>query len=285
VTAGPDPGSWRELRALLERALEAAPEERRALLAELAARDPTRAAELEELLRADAAEASPLDAGARALLAGLAEESAAPGGPAASPLPLTGRRLGAWLLGELLGQGGMGAVYAARRVGGDFEQEAAVKVLRPSVGSPELRARFRRERQLLATLEHPAIARLLDGGVAEDGELWFALERVEGVPITRHARERDLGVAERLSLFLAVCDAVEAAHRRLIVHRDLKPSNILVTAAGEVKLLDFGIAKLLESDEGEALTRTGARLLTPSSARHRRPASTSTRWVSSSTSS
>lgn len=262
MTAGPDPGAWRELRALLERALEVSPEERRALLAELAARDPARAAELEELLRADAAEGSPLDAGAGALLAGLGEEGAAPAGAAGGRAPLTGRRLGAWRLGELLGQGGMGAVYAARRVEGEFEQEAAVKVLRASADSPELRARFRRERQLLASLGHPAIARLLDGGV-EDGELWFALERVEGVPITAHARARGLTVSERLTLFLAVCDAVEAAHRRLVVHRDLKPSNILVTAAGEVKLLDFGIAKLLEGDEGEALTRSEARPLTP----------------------
>lgn len=259
--SGATEARWRELRALLERALEAAPEERRRLLGELGREDPARAAELAELLRADAMGDSPLDAGAAPLLAavgGEATNSAAGAAP-----PLAGRQLGAWRLGGLLGQGGMGAVYAARRADGAFEQEAAVKVLRTGADAPELRARFRLERQLLASLEHPAIARLLDGGLSEDGILWFALERVEGgLPITRWADEHALALPARIDLFLEVCDAVEAAHRRLIVHRDLKPSNILVTPAGRPKLLDFGIAKVLDREES-GTTRTGAQMLTP----------------------
>ena len=252
---------WRALRDLLERALEAAPDQRRRLLEELGREDPARAAELAELLRADAVDDSPLDAGAASRLAAVGGGGADPA-TAAEP-PLAGRQLGAWRLGALLGQGGMGAVYAARRCDGAFEQEAAVKVLRAGADTPELRARFRQERQLLAALDHPAIARLLDGGLSEDGTLWFALERVEsGLPITRWADEHALALATRIDLFLEVCDAVDAAHRRLIVHRDLKPSNILVTPDGRPKLLDFGIAKLLDREDAAA-TRTGAQLLTP----------------------
>lgn len=256
MTSGTGGASWSELRALLERALEASEPERARLLGELRDADPERASALEDLLRADAVAGSPLDGDA----AGLLDESVLAGPAAAAER--VGRRLGAWQLGERIGQGGMGAVYAARRIDGAFEQSAAVKVLRAGFDTPELRARFLLERQLLATFDHPSIVRVLDGGVAADGLLWFALERVAGRPITDWARERGLDVAARLRLFLAVCDAVEAAHRRLIVHRDLKPSNVLVTDEGVPKLLDFGIAKVLEGDD-PALTRTDARPMTP----------------------
>ncbi len=161
----------------------------------------------------------------------------------------------------------MGEVWAAERVEGGFTQRAAVKLVRSGMASREVVARFAVERQLLARLEHPAIARLLDGGIAPDGRPWFAMERIDGLPIDRFAADRGLDVDARLRLFLAVCEAVDFAHRSLVVHRDLKPSNILVTADGQPKLLDFGLAKLLEpppEDGAEpAATRTEMRALTP----------------------
>jgi serine/threonine-protein kinase len=175
-------------------------------------------------------------------------------------------RIGPYRTIEVLGSGGMGVVYRARRVDGEFDQEVALKLLHLDVDSPQARARFLAERQILAGLEHPHVARLLDGGVTEEGRPYFVMELVEGRPITEHCRERRLGLDEVLDLFGDVIDAVGALHRRLIVHRDLKPSNILVRADGRgrgvVKLLDFGIAKLLD-ERGPDLTRTGERLLTP----------------------
>src|SRR5690606_6779739 len=147
-----------------------------------------------------------------------------------------------------LGRGGQADVYEGVRDDGTFEQRVAVKVLRRGLDTGDLVDRFLAERRILARLEHPAIARLLDGGALPDGRPYFVLERVEGVPIQRFAFERGLDVAARLRLLLPACDAVAYAHRNLIVHRDLKPSNVLVSAAGEVKLLDFGIAKLIDPE-------------------------------------
>ncbi|HSL17303.1 MAG TPA: serine/threonine-protein kinase [Methylomirabilota bacterium] len=163
-----------------------------------------------------------------------------------------------------IGHGGMGAVYRAERVDGEFEQQVALKLLHRDMDTPELRTRFLAERQLLAGLAHPNIAHLVDGGVTEDGRPYFVMELVEGVPITRFARERGLAVEGVLRLFLDVVGAVGYLHRNLVVHRDLKPSNILVDASGLVKLLDFGIAKLLaDVPGGGGLTRTGQQLMTP----------------------
>ncbi|MGE0640882.1 MAG: protein kinase [Thermoanaerobaculia bacterium] len=162
----------------------------------------------------------------------------------------SGERIDAWRLVSPLGRGGMAEVYLAERVDGEFEQRAALKLVRSEVGSEGIYRRFRRERRILAQLEHPGIARLLDGGRTSAGEPYFVLELVEGKRITDHCRDGALPLAERLRLFAEACDAVDAAHRRLVVHRDLKPSNILVTPEGVVKLLDFGIAKLLDHDAG-----------------------------------
>jgi len=235
---------------------------RAAGLAALAARDPALASEVARMLALDAEEQGPIeelrgevaDAAGRHLLSG--EPGEAP--PLAPP-----ERLGAWRIGERLGAGGMGEVWAAERVEGGFTQRAAVKLVRSGVSSLEIVARFRRERQVLARLQHPAIARLLDGGVAPDGRPWFAMERVDGEPITVYARGRELTLAARLRLVIEVARAVDAAHRSLVVHRDLKPSNILVTGAGEPKLLDFGLAKLLEPETDPQLTRSDVRALTP----------------------
>lgn len=206
---------------------------------------------------------------AEAVRAGLAEAGGATlltdgGLPAAIPLApdrWLGRRLGAWRIEGLLGRGGMGMVYLAARDDGAYQQRAALKLMQAGGDEAHLRARFHAERQILARLEHPHIARLLDGGVeADSGVPWLVLEYVEGVDLMAWCQSHRLGVDERLQLFLDVCAAVEHAHRQLVVHRDLKPSNILVDATGQVKLLDFGIAKLL-ADEGAVQTQM--RMFTP----------------------
>jgi len=168
------------------------------------------------------------------------------------------------LMGEA-GRGGMCIVYVAERADDQYRRRVALKLLGRGVADPHLIRRFRDERQILASLDHPNIAKLLDGGVTADGLPWFALEYIEGEPIDRYADRLGLTIERRLALFVAVCEAVQYAHRNLVVHRDLKPSNILVTTEGTVKLLDFGIAKLLDPAHGAdaTLTADGGRALTP----------------------
>ncbi|HUQ03957.1 MAG TPA: serine/threonine-protein kinase [Kofleriaceae bacterium] len=176
-----------------------------------------------------------------------------------------GRRLGPYRLKQLLGEGGMGAVYLADRDDAQFAKQVAVKILPRALGSPQAVARFRDERQILAALEHRHIVRLLDGG-ADDDLPYLVMEYVEGRPITAYARERELSVRARVELVRDVCAALQFAHQNLIIHRDIKPSNILIDASGTAKLLDFGIAKLLSPVPGierEAQTRTGHALFTP----------------------
>jgi serine/threonine-protein kinase len=155
--------------------------------------------------------------------------------------------VGPWRVVRALGRGGMGIVYLGERDAGDVTLKAAIKVVAGAADSVDVVRRFRTERRILASLDHPGIARLLDGGTTEDGLPYFALEYVEGVPLTEHVRDRQLDLPARLRLFLEVCAAVDFAHRRLVVHRDLKPGNILVGPDGAPKLLDFGIAKILSS--------------------------------------
>jgi len=176
-----------------------------------------------------------------------------------------GQRLGAFQLKAIIGKGGMGAVYSATRADDQYQQMVAVKVMRGGfAATAEAQARFRAERQILANLNHPNIARLLDGGVTPDGSPFLVMEFVEGLPIDRFCEENRLSVSDRLALFRQVCSAVQYAHQNLIVHRDIKPANILVTADGIPKLLDFGIAKLLDTDASAALmTRADQRLMTP----------------------
>jgi len=252
--AGPRPdleaGRWRSLQEHFAQALELQAAERAALLDRLGADQPRLAAELTEMLRAH--EASPL----------AIEEGVLAPEPAAG---LLGRRIGPYRILELIGRGGMGEVYLAER-DDQYRQRVALKVVRAGFVGRDLRARFRVERQILARLAHGSIARLLDGGVTEDGRPYLVMEHVEGVPLTDWCEERGLAVEARLERFVTACQAVEFAHRKLVVHRDLKPSNILVTPAGEVKLLDFGIAKLLEPElagEPVAQTGTGLGLMTP----------------------
>jgi tRNA A-37 threonylcarbamoyl transferase component Bud32/tetratricopeptide (TPR) repeat protein len=170
-----------------------------------------------------------------------------------------GRNCGAYRLGELIGRGGMGSVYSAERVDGEVVQRVAVKLLRPGVDDPASRQRFLSERQILASLSHPHIARLLDAGHGEDGQPYLVMEYIEGQNIDAYAS--GLSLRQKAALFVKVCSAVSYLHRNLVVHRDLKPSNILVTVEGEPKLLDFGIAKMLDLSTDS--TVTGLRMLTP----------------------
>ncbi|HUK00684.1 MAG TPA: serine/threonine-protein kinase [Steroidobacteraceae bacterium] len=178
-----------------------------------------------------------------------------------------GRRVGAYEIVACIGHGGMGSVYRARRADSQYEKEVAIKLVRAGFGTELLLRRLRSERQILAGLDHPNIARLLDGGVTESGEPFLVLELVDGRPIDEYCEARQLPLTDRLRLFREVCAAVSHAHRHLVVHRDLKPANILVTDEGAIKLLDFGIAKLLQGMplEGAELepTRTLHRALTP----------------------
>src|SRR5688500_11563352 len=180
-----------------------------------------------------------------------------------------GRHIGSYEITGVLGQGGMGTVYRARRADGQFEHDVAVKVVRHDLESPTALERLRLERQILARLTHPAIARVIDGGTVGDGiggeTPYFVMELVDGVPITTYCEEQALPLRERLRLFRAACAGVTHAHQQLVVHRDLKPGNILITADAQPKLLDFGIAKLLEEGAAGLLahTSTGLHLLTP----------------------
>jgi serine/threonine protein kinase len=172
---------------------------------------------------------------------------------------------GAWRLVEEIGRGGMGTVYRATRSDGEFHIEVAIKILNRGIDSQAVLDRFRRERQMLARLEHPNIARLLDGGTTKAGQPYLVMEFVPGEPLTRYCDKRRLTVPERVALFRKVCDAVSCAHRNLIIHRDLKPDNILVTADGTPKLLDFGIGKILDPTPGDSeLTQSAERIGTPS---------------------
>ena len=183
----------------------------------------------------------------------------------AGSLPrMEGRRLSGYTLVREIGRGGMGSVYLAERSDGAFRKQVAIKLVQPGMNGADILARFRQEREILASLDHPGIARLLDAATTEEGLPYFVMEFVDGQPIDRWCDERKLNVTQRLQLFRAVCDVVQYAHQRLIVHRDLKPGNILVTADGKVKLLDFGIAKLLRQEQtGDETTRTLMRLMTP----------------------
>ncbi|MCC6650869.1 MAG: serine/threonine protein kinase, partial [Candidatus Eisenbacteria bacterium] len=255
--AGGDSGDaarrWERVQEIFHRALEVPAGERDTLVRQECADDEALAAEVRAMLAAD-------DAGGEMLAGGLA---AAADRMLDDPSAVVeGRRFGPYRTVGLLGEGGMGVVLRAMR--DDLGSEAAVKVLRDFSLSPARRERFAFEQRALAQLDHPGIARLFDADVLADGTPWFAMELVEGLPLNEYCAARQLGVEARLEIFLAVCEAVQHAHSRAILHRDLKPSNILVRPDGRVKLLDFGIAKSIETLETPGLvTRTGLRMMTP----------------------
>jgi serine/threonine protein kinase len=179
---------------------------------------------------------------------------------------MEGRRLGAYRITREIGHGGMGAVYLAARADDVFHKQVAIKIVRTGLANADLLRRFHQEREILASLDHPAVARVIDGGSTEEGLPYLVMEYVDGRPIDAWCDQRRLNVSERLKLFRSVCAAVQHAHQRLVLHRDMKPAHILVTANGDVKLLDFGIAKLF-ADEGLARTQpeteTAMRIMTP----------------------
>lgn len=255
---------WAQVCAVLDAVLDAPEAQRARVLSEHCGGDDTLRAEVEALLAAEAAFDTRLETPMAERAAAVVEPGAA---PALAPDLSAGDRIGPWRLVRELGRGGMGSVWLAERADGAFEQRVALKLLKRGLDSDAILERFIAERQILARLQHPHIAHLVDGGLAADGRPYFAMELVEGEPITRWCDARSLGINQRIALFLSVVDAVQYAHRQLVVHRDLKPSNILVTAQGEVKLLDFGIAKLLDAEaargDAQTLTRMGIRMLTP----------------------
>jgi serine/threonine-protein kinase len=254
------PERWRRIEELFESVVELDGTGRATVLTAACAADEPLRGEVESLLAAHEQAGSFLDR--PALVRPPADA------PEPAPDPVAGQRAGAYVLVRELGHGGGGRVFLAERADREYEGRVAVKVLSAPLASPRLLERFRRERQILADLEHPNIARLLDSGTLAEGLPYLVMEYVEGTPIDGYCDRRRLGLEERLRLFQQVCRAVQYAHRNLIVHRDLKPGNVLVTADGTPKLLDFGIAKLLEPGEpGDAAeaqaTHTWHRALTP----------------------
>ena len=249
---------WDRIREVLNRGLDRPPGERADWL-DSACEDPKVRAEVESLLAAYEEDDPFFETG------GASEEAR----PEAPDRPAAGARIGGYRLLEEVGLGGMSVVYRAERAGTDVEQPVALKLLQRRLHLDDAERRFRAERQVLASLDHPNIARFVDGGVTDGGRPYLVTEYVEGAPITEYADTHDLRLEARLDLLEQVIDAVRAAHRQLVVHRDLKPSNVMVTqtAAGrpQVKLLDFGIAKLLDDSlpVTRPETRTGRRLLSP----------------------
>jgi serine/threonine protein kinase/tetratricopeptide (TPR) repeat protein len=253
----PDRDRWKRLSPLLDSLLDLEGPDRDARLDEIARQDAEIAAELRGWL------ADEREAGANHFLSGHAE---LPADPQPTPYRLAGERIGAYILESPLGQGGSGVVWQARRADGRFEGKVALKLLHLSLIGRSAALRFEREGAILARLAHPNIARMLDAGITSFGQPYLVLELVDGERIDRHCDASHLRIDQRIALFRDVLGAVTHAHRHLVVHRDIKPSNILVTADGTVKLLDFGIAKLLQGDaDGDAteITREGGRALTP----------------------
>ena len=247
-------GLWQQVRNRFLAAIELEGHEREAWLERLRSTSPEVWHEVVSLLEAHTGSDGVLDKVAADFLS---QDTL---GPAEDRW--SGRQIGAYVVIGLLGRGGMGEVYRARRADAQYEKEVAIKVVRSGFDTRDILDRFRAERQILAHLEHPNIARLLDGGTSSDGLPYLVMELVEGERIEAYCDRERLSVDARLRLFRRVCDAVQFAHQRLVIHRDLKTSNILVTAGGEPKLLDFGVAKLLRSADAATET-TLFRPLTP----------------------
>lgn len=248
---------WDILGAAFDRATSLQGEEQSRMLAEFAREHPGLARQLDDLLAADRESANDLQQVVARSARALAESA---------DDPWVNREIGAWTIRRRIADGGMGAVFLAERSDHEYAQTVALKIMTAQLLAKDAVSRFRAERQILASLNHPNIAKLIDGGSTEENLPYLVLEYVDGLPIDRYCDENRLDIEARLKLFMKVCDAVDYAHRNLVVHRDLKPNNILVDASGEPKLLDFGIAKLLESNsilQTVAVTQEGALLLTP----------------------
>lgn len=246
-----DSHRWQRLKSILTDTLEqTSVEERTAILRRSCAGDTTLLRDAEDLLACDTGIFEDIAEFARARLNQNEQDR-------------TGERIGAYSIIKELGRGGMGAVYLARRADGQFQKLVAIKILKRGTDTDEVLRRFRIERQILANLDHSNITRLLDAGITGDGLPYFVMELIEGTPITRFVQRENLDLRGRLALFLKVCSAVDLAHKNLVIHRDIKPGNVLVKDDGEPKLLDFGIAKLLNSSDDGDITVAVERRLTP----------------------
>ena len=249
------PEQWQKVNDLFYAALDCDPAERQAFLLAAGADDEAILREVESLLAAHhqvtSLTGSPVFQKAVRIIAD--EETR----------QIVGTRLGAYRLIREIGRGGMGAVYLAERDDDQYKKQVAIKLIKRGMDSDAILHRFLSERQILASLDHANIARLLDGGTSEDGLPYFVMEYIEGRPIDLYAGERKLGISERLELFLQVAAAVQHSHQHLVVHRDIKPGNILVTSGGVPKLLDFGIAKLVAPDAGTTETMSARGWMTP----------------------
>jgi len=251
------PERWQQVKGVLQQVLEVDPPARAKFLDQACDGDETLRLEVESLLADENAGAEGFleaPAWSNGAFEQIAEES------------WVGRRIGAYEVVAMIGEGGMGSVYRAVRADEQYEKQVAIKIVRQGLGTAFALAQFRAERQILANLDHPHIARLLDGGTTETGLPYLAMELVEGTPIDQYCNAQRLSVNDRLQLFLRVCSAVQYAHQHLVIHRDLKPGNILVTGDGTPKLLDFGIARILDPGAGPRsaeATRTMVRMLTP----------------------
>ena len=246
--------NWQRTEEVLDQALEIDPGRRQDFLDKIGETEPEISREVESLLGCEGGAEGFLQSHAISYSDGLIDDTTS---------ALVGKIVGRYMVVNELGSGGMGSVFLAERTDGEFRQKVALKIVRPGLDTADVRRRFLDERQILANLEHPNIARLIDGGTTDDGLPFFAMEFVEGVPITEYCKTRRLSIAECLILFQKICGAVALAHRNLVIHRDLKPSNIFVTADGMPKLLDFGIAKLLDGPVSASQTLTNVRAFTP----------------------
>src|SRR3954452_24534998 len=233
------PERWKQIRAVFEEANAVASSQRIPFLDRACAGDSELRVEVESLLHAQSQAGSEFMGHPAVALV----QPASNGAVTSSRI---GSRIGPYRIVAEIGQGGMGEVHRALRIDGQFDQQVAIKLVRVGMNSTFIVERFFAERQILATLNHPNIARLLDGGATEDGVPYLVMELIDGDRIDLYCQAHRLSVTDRLRIFLQVCAAVEYAHRRLVIHRDIKPGNILVTGDGIPKLLDFGIAKILD---------------------------------------
>src|ERR1041384_6668362 len=256
------PERWRQVEEIFQAALDLSPDDRDRYVSDVCANDTELRRDVESLL-------SQYDSAGELL------EQPVYGNTELSVLesfvekkdPMLGRRLGSYRIEKEIGRGGMGAVYEASRADNEFNKRAAIKLVKRGMDTDFILRRFRKERQILAAADHPHTARLLDGGTTEDGLPYFVMEFIEGQPLYNYCDTNQLTIAERLKLFRSICDALHYAHQKQVVHRDIKPSNVLVTSEGVPKLLDFGIAKLLDpglvGDITHDPTATAMRLMTP----------------------
>src|ERR687895_2149316 len=256
------PERWQKVEEIFQAAVDLLPEERARYIAQVCANDTTLRRDVESLLSQHDSAGELLDEPVYGntemnVFESFVEEKD----------PMIGRRLGSYRIEREIGRGGMGAVYEASRADNEFSKRAAIKLVKRGMDTDFILRRFRKERQILAALDHPHIGGLLDGGTTEDGLPYFVMEYIEGQPLYTYCDNNNLNINERLKLFRSICDAVHYAHQKQVVHRDIKPSNVLVTSDGVPKLLDFGIAKLLNpglvGDITHDPTATAMRLMTP----------------------